>query len=85
MGITEGFWLSLKYPNISCKCEYCSDGDVLNTMEKYNAEMEKRNQNRMAPKTFYCPFRTFHVQTAITTMPSSQITLGIDRLFRVKC
>ena len=54
-------------------------------MEKYNAEMEKRNQNRMVPKTFYCPFRTFHVQTAITTMPSSEITLGIDRLFRVKC
>ena len=54
-------------------------------MEKYNKEVEERNVNRTIPKTFYCPFRTFHVQDAIMTMPLSDINLGIDKLFRTRC
>jgi len=23
MGITEGFWLALRFPNIECQCQYC--------------------------------------------------------------
>jgi hypothetical protein len=34
--------------------------------------------------TFFCPVRTFSVQGAILTMPSSEIVLGMDKLFWAK-
>ena len=85
MEISEGFWLSLKYPNIECKCQYCYEGRILNDIERYNSELEARIKYRTLDKTFFCPFRTFHVQESILTIPTSEIQLGIDRLFRVKC
>ena len=42
-------------------------------------------RNRINDNTFYCPFRTFHVQEGMLTVHPSDISLGIDRLFWVKC
>jgi hypothetical protein len=84
MGITEGFWLMLKYPTMECHCHFCSEGAILNDVEKYNRELNTRNLNRCIEMTFYCPFRTFRVQDSILTSPAEEINLSVYRLFRVK-